>query len=229
MTAQPFDPVDAFPADPARVLESYADATRIVAPSALVRRFQASVAQERIADRGLGRVSRAVRARAGLGGRSGWPRPAHREGARLVLRLQGLVLLLLLTLALGALAGGAGARLISTLEGPRRGSDLPAHVVPLPRLAAPSPSMHPAHGPAQASPAPTPVPTPSVRTRALAQQAPGRDDKDAGRRHRRAARRHARGDAVLRRSVVVTPVCPIGMGDDDTVTRAHPGRGPCAF
>ena len=86
-----------------------------------------------------------------------------RAGMTTAVRLQGLVLLLLLVLALGLVAGGAGAAIISQLEGPTRGSRGPSELI------VPRPSPEPAVPPPSASPAP------SLRVQPLAQCYPSRD------------------------------------------------------
>jgi len=166
------------------VLEAYVEATRIVASAQLVRRFEEGVAVERARD-----------ARRPWSGSIAWARGAR---SRLVepmgtafapqvtfaIRLQGLALLLLLVVALGAAVGGAGTVLVSVVAGPDRGSSVPVSFV------GPSgPSTSPASL-LQAVPAgvPSPVPVasthPLVTTRSLPQQAP-RPRHHRGGAHRR--------------------------------------------
>jgi hypothetical protein len=145
--------------DPERLLEDYADLTRIQASPATVRRFQVAVSEERAADQGVvGRI-RALPVRLGIGrGARGIPsrRSPLGQGARFTFQLQGLALLLLLVLTLGLVAGGAGATITSLLQGPHRGSEAPA----VQRMVQdPVPPV-------------TPSPSPTIRVAPLAQHDP---------------------------------------------------------
>lgn len=145
--------------DPERLLEGYADLTRIQASPAAVRRFQAAVAEERAADQGVTGRIRALPERLGIG-RAARGVPSRRwplaHGARVAVQLQGLALLLLLVLTVGVLAGGAGATIASLLQGPHRGSDAPAPQRVVPATAPPV----------------APSPSPTIRVAPLAQHDP---------------------------------------------------------
>ena len=185
--------------DPERLLEDYADLTRIQASASIVRRFQAAVADERAADQGfMGRI-RALPLRLGIG-RTARGIPSRRmplaHGARFTLQLQGLALLLLLVLTLGLLVGGAGATIVSRLQAPHRGSEAPAvqRVMPDP------------------VPAVKPTPRPTIRVVSLAQQEPA----PAPRSRRKSAAKHRSTPAW------VTPACVSDGGP-------HVSHRSCAF
>lgn len=164
--------------DPGRVLDAYAEATRVVASAHLVRRFQAGIADER-----------AREARRPWSGAVAWMRGARLRLAEpfsiafaphvtFALRLQSLALVLLTMLALSALVGGAGAMLVEVVSGPHRGADVPSRPwVPAPSVSVPSPA------PARTSD------TPVVSTRVLAQHAPHRADRTRVERRRARAER----------------------------------------
>lgn len=182
--------------DAERVLDAYAEATRIVASAQLVRRFQAGVADER-----------AREARRPWSGMVAWLRGTRLRLAEpfsiafaphvtFALRLQSLALVLLTVLALSALVGGAGAVVVRVVDGPHRGPDVPGRVwVPAP--AVPVPSTAPV--PAQTSKAPV------VTTTVLAQHAPRKTHRAWAERrrahaeiqHLRAERRQARMERLL--------------------------------
>ena len=199
--------------EPEQLLDAYAEDTRIAASASLVRRFQTAVAEERAGDRGVRRRTRAALGR--LGARVALPGVSPlRAGMTTAVRLQGLVLLLLLVLALGLVAGGAGAAIISQLEGPTRGSRGPSELI------VPRPSPEPVVPPPSASPAP------SLRVQPLAQCYPSRD---------RGAHPHRRGRGRHRlrcssRPVVTQLACALArptIGQE--AARPHVTRRPCAF
>lgn len=212
--------------DPERVLEGYADLTRIQASGAVVRRFQAAVAEERAAEEGVTGRIRSLPLRLGIGraarGIPSRPLPWLR-GARFTVQLQGLVLLLLLVLTLGLVAGGAGATIASLLQGPHRGSEAPGLL------------LAPERSPVTA-PSPTPSPAPTIRVVPLAQRVPAATGKAAtagkGARAGAAAKadragradRAARKAAAKRRSdaAFVTPACVSDGGP-------HVSHRSCAF
>ena len=216
-----------FAPDPERALDAYADVTRIAASGALVRRFQAGVAQERAAQHGMRGRLRAVAVRAGMRPPVAAPGPM-RSGTTFALRLQGLALLLLLVLAMGLVAGGAGAAILTMLDGPRRGSDAPAH------LLRPRPSAAPEATPS-ATPAPTPkaTPAPSLRVQSLAQRDPVRGRAAERRTRHDRATRHDRpqrpgpAPASCRSLTVGAP--PAGEPRPQDPARPHAGRWTCAF
>ncbi len=193
---------------PAQVLEAYADATRIQASSALVRRFQVAVTEERAAETGLRGRIRSLPLRLGIGAAARVV-PARRTpllpAARLGLQAQGLALLLLAVLSLGILAGGAGAAIVSLLQGPHRGSDAPAQLI-LPDRSPPAVVTEPTP-----APDPTITPAPTLRARPLAQHDPVR------------SRKAQRIDAARRRAADpwVTPACVDGG--------PHASHRSCAF
>jgi hypothetical protein len=201
--------------DPERMLEGYADLTRIQASAAVVRRFQVAVAEERAAEqRVTGRI-RSLPLRLGIGraarGIPSRPVPWF-QGVRFTVQLQGLALLLLLVLTLGLVAGGAGATIASLLQGPHRGSEAPGLLL----VPEPAPVT-----------APTPTPAPTMRAVPLAQRVsagpekagkavrPGRTDK--ARRPGRAPETKRRSDAAW-----VTPACVSDGGP-------HVSHRSCAF
>lgn len=199
--------------DPARasaeLLEAYADATRIGASAALVRRFQVAVTEERAAETGLRGRIRSLPSRLGVG-TAARVVPVRRTpllpAVRLGLQAQGLALLLLAVLSLGILAGGAGAAIVSLLQGPHRGSDAPAQLIlpdPSSPAVVPDPTL---------APDPTATPAPTIRVRPLAQRDPVRPHKAQ------------RADAARRRATDawVTPACVDDGGP-------HVSHRSCAF
>jgi len=169
--------------DAERVLDAYAEATRIVASAQLMRRFQAGIAGER-----------AREARRPWSGAVAWLRGARLRLAEpfsiafaphvtFALRLQSLALVLLTMLALSALVGGAGAMVVQVVNGPHRAADVPS------RLWAPAPTVPTPSMPAPSVAVPSPVPArpsdaPVVTTKVLAQQAPRKADRSRVERRR---------------------------------------------
>ena len=163
--------------DPEHILEAYADATRIVASDQLIRRFQASVVEERARSASrpwsgaLAPLSGArLRLRDSLD-------VAFAPHVAFALRLQALALVLLTILALGALVGGAGAVVVQVVNGPDRGAALPARVLAADSSQpAPGPVATPAplERPTSPLPAPSPTVAPEVTVRVLAQEVPRR-------------------------------------------------------
>jgi hypothetical protein len=187
--------------DPQRMLEGYAELTRIQASVSVVRRFQAAVAEERAAEEGITGHLRSLSLRLGFG-RAARGIPSRRlpwlEGARFTVRLQGLALLLLLVLTLGLVAGGAGATIAS----------------------APGRLLLPEGPPGVA---PTPSPARTIRVVPLAQRVPvvtgkaakaGKADKAGKPSKPGKAGKPGRKGAAKRRSESpwVTPACVLDGG-----------------
>ena len=184
-------------ADPERILEAYADSTRLTASAQLTARFQAAVVMERSSRRArftgllpawLGRL-----AAVGAGVRLGSPFGRHLTFA---LRLQSLALVLLTVLALGAVGGGAGAVLVSVVHQPGQTTDLPGlPAVPAPSVL-PAPSVVPVPAPSVAPPTTSSRggPAPSLKVRVLAQRMPATRGSRADRR-------------ASQRPVVAVPFC----------------------
>jgi len=162
--------------DPDRVLEAYLEATRIVASPQLVRRFQASVSEER--------ARAAARPWSGALARLTGTRWRLRDSidvafaphVTFALRLQSLALVLLMILALGAVVGGAGAVVVRVVTGPDRHDTLPASLLipdPSSRTTVPSPTPMLRLPPTSRIDRPSST-VPVVTVRVLAQQAPRR-------------------------------------------------------
>lgn len=211
--------------DPERVLDAYADATRIVASGPLIRRFQAGVAEERA--RSTARPWSGALARL-----TGVPLrlrdsfdAAFAPRVTFALRLQSLALVLLTVLALSAIVGGAGAIVVEVVTGPDRGATLPGFIVDPERspiavpIATPVAPALPQRSTSRL-PAPSPTAVPRVTVRVLAQEAPrrARDGK-----RRKAADHH----------VVATSGCPVSLiaradGASDATWRSWSRQRSCA-
>jgi hypothetical protein len=188
--------------DPDRILESYAESTRITASSQLVRRLHDRVAEERAATPAWRRDATAAWVRHASWLRELLTSAFTRGPVPAVLRVQSLALLLLLVMALGVAVGGAGAVMVTVVDRTERilhdrgRSDLPD---PVPTL----PALVPVRG---ASPAPAPSAEPSVTVRRMAQRHPARGratGRDAVRVHER---RQQSRDASTRRRPSAAPL-----------------------